>query len=700
MKRIYFLISVVAILASCNSKTEMSTTNPLLQDFSNNYQAAPFDKIKTENFVPAFKTLIEESENKINAIANCSETATFDNTIIALEESSMKLNRVSSIFYNLNSAETNSEMQKAAQIISPLLTEHESKTTLNVALFERIKALYNDMDNQNYSAEQITVITNYYKDFVRNGANLSETDKKHFVEIKKELSSLSLTFDDNLLHETNAFSLNITDEKDLAGLPQYVINAAKEEAANQNKEGWVFTLNYPSYVPFMQYSANRELREKMFKAYTSRANHNDKYDNKANVVKIANLRLELANILGYKTYADYALEERMALTPEKVNNFIKNLHNASRPFAEKEIAEVATLAKKEGFTGELQRWDFSYYSEKLKAEKYGFNEEMVKPYFELEKVSKGIFDLSNMLYGITFKEVTNIPTYNKDVKTFEVYSSDNKFISLLYMDFFPRESKQGGAWMTEYCSQSNINGKSIRPHISIVCNFTKPTQDTPSLLTFSEVTTFLHEFGHALHGMLTQCTYPSVSGTSVYRDFVELPSQIMENFAVKKEWLDMFAVHYKTGEKIPQDLIEKIIKAQNFQAGYSQERQLSFGMNDMSWHSINKPFNGDVVEFEKKAMSATELFPEVKGSLMSSSFSHIFAGGYASGYYGYKWAEVLDADAFSVFEKNGIFNKEIANSFYENILSKGGSEHPSKLYKQFRGQEPTVDALLERSGLK
>lgn len=678
----------------------MNNNNPLLQEFGNVHQTTPFDKIKVDNFVPAFTEIITETELLIDKIAACQENPTFDNTITQLEIASMKLDRLSNIFYNLNSAETNKELQEYAQIISPMLTEHESKITLNKNLFERIETLYNDIANQDYTAEQITVITNYYKDFVRNGANLNDSDKQHFVDIKKELSTSSLKFDDNLLHETNSYTLNITNSNDLSGLPQFAIDAAKEEAETRNAEGWIFTLNSPSYVPFMKYSSNREFREKIFRAYTSRANENNEYDNKDLVVKIANLRLELANLLGYKSYADYALEERMALTPEKVNNFLQELHNASHPFAKNELKEVSELAKSEGFNDTIQRWDFSYYSEILKSKKYGFNESEVKPYFELSNVTKGIFDLSNILYGISFKEVNNIPVYNKDVKTYEVYSADNKFIAVLYTDFFPRQSKQGGAWMTQYLTQSNIDNNSIRPHISIVCNFTKPTNDTPSLLTFGEVTTYLHEFGHALHGMLTQCTYPSVSGTSVYRDFVELPSQIMENFAVKKEWLDMFAVHYKTGEKIPQELIEKIIAAQNFQAGYLQERQLSFGLNDMAWHSLSTTFNGNINDFERAAMSPTEIFPEIKGSSMSTAFSHIFAGGYASGYYGYKWAEVLDADAFSLFEENGVFNKEIANSFYENILSKGGSEHPYKLYKQYRGQEPTIDALLKRSGLK
>ncbi|TKG90182.1 M3 family peptidase [Puteibacter caeruleilacunae] len=687
---------------SFNSGKKMNKegANPLLMEFSAVHQAAPFEDIKPEHFVPAFKQRIEEAEKGIDAIVAQKEAATFDNTIIPLEEGSEKLGRLASVFFNMNSAVTSSEMQKIAQEVSPLLTAFSSKMLLNKGLYARVKTIHDKMDQLSFTEEQKTVVNNYYKDFVRNGANLNDEQKKRFVEIKTELSKLNLKFSENVLAETNAFELLITDEKDLAGIPESIREGAAMTAKSKGKEGWMFTLQYPSFVPFMKFADNRELREKMYRAYTSRGNKDNKYNNNENVKKIVNLRLELANMLGYSSYSEYVLKERMAETPKKVTAFLEDLHNASRPFAKKEYAEVLEFAKNNGGPKELKRWDWSYYSDKLKEEKYGFNDEAVKPYFKLENVSKGIFDLAHTLYGISFKEVNNIPKYHEDVKTYEVYDEKGNFLSVFYTDFFPRESKQGGAWMTDYRGQSNINGKMIRPHVSIVCNFNKPTATKPSLLTFDEVTTFLHEFGHALHGMLANATYPSVSGTSVYRDFVELPSQIMENFATEREWLDKVAVHYETGEKIPQELIDKMLKAKNYQAGYASERQLSFGMNDMAWHSITKPFKGDVVKFEKDAMSKTELFDEVKGSAFSPAFSHIFAGGYAAGYYGYKWAEVLDADAFSLFQKNGIFDKATAKSFRSNVLEKGGSIHPMILYKNFRGQEPTIEALLERSGLK
>ncbi|MCT4640498.1 MAG: M3 family metallopeptidase [Bacteroidales bacterium] len=677
----------------------MEDINPLLIEFDGAFKTSPFDKLKSEHFVPAFNTVIEESWNKIVEIADSETEPSFVNTVEELEKATIKLGRISSIFFNLNSAETNKEMQSAAQTISPMLTEFNSNILLNENLYKRVKILYNNIDIDDYSTEQKSLLKDYYTSFVRNGADLDNDKRERFVKIKKELSTKTLKFQENVLEETNSFMLHITDADDLKGLPDYAVTAAKQEAESRELEGWVMTLDYPSYIPFMKYADNRQLREKMFRAYTSRSNKGNEYDNNNLIKEIVALRLELANILGYKTYADYVLEQRMALTPDKVNNFISELHDASVEFAVKEKSEVVDFASKSGFTEELQRWDFSYYSEKLKSDKFGFNDEMIKPYFKLENVTRGIFELSEKLYGISFKQVDNIPLYHEDVETYEVYRPDGSFLSLLYMDFFPRKGKQGGAWMTDYCSQYNFGGDDVRPHISIVCNFSKPTTDSPSLLTFDEVTTYLHEFGHALHGMMSECKYPSLSGTSVYRDFVELPSQIMENFAVEKEWLDMFAEHYTTGEKIPADLIKKIIDASNFQAGYLQERQLSFGMNDMAWHTLTDGKVDDVVDFESRAMAPTELFPKVEGSAMSTAFSHIFAGGYAAGYYGYKWAEVLDADAFSVFKERGIFNKDVAGSFCKNILQRGGTDHPMKLYKKFRGKEPSVKALLKRSGL-
>lgn len=677
----------------------MEDINPLLIEFDGAFKTSPFDKLKSEHFIPAFNTVIEESWNKIIEIADSEAEPTFVNTVEELEKATIKLGRISSIFFNLNSAETNKEMQSAAQTISPMLTEFNSNILLNENLYKRVKTLYNNIDIEDYSTEQKSLLKDYYTSFVRNGADLDNDNRERFVKIKKELSAKTLKFQENVLEETNSFMLHITDADDLKGLPDYAVTAAKQEAESRELEGWVITLDYPSYIPFMKYADNRLLREKIFRAYTSRSNKGNEYDNNNLIKEIVALRLELANILGYKTYADYVLEQRMALTPDKVNNFISELHDASVEFAVKEKSEVVDFARKSGFTEELQRWDFSYYSEKLKSDKFGFNDEMIKPYFKLENVTRGIFELSEKLYGISFKRVDDIPLYHEDVETYEVYRPDGSFLSLLYMDFFPRKGKQGGAWMTDYCPQYNFGGDDVRPHISIVCNFSKPTTDSPSLLTFDEVTTYLHEFGHALHGMMSECKYPSLSGTSVYRDFVELPSQIMENFVVEKEWLDMFAEHYTTGEKIPADLIKKIIDASNFQAGYLQERQLSFGMNDMAWHTLTDGKVDDVVDFESRAMAPTELFPKVEGSAMSTAFSHIFAGGYAAGYYGYKWAEVLDADAFSVFKERGIFNKDVAGSFCKNILQRGGTDHPMKLYKKFRGKEPSVKALLKRSGL-
>lgn len=701
MKKLIVALAIITVLSACNKKGKMEkqSANPLLTEFSTLHQTAPFDKIETEHYLPAFKQLVAEAEAKIDELTANTDAPTFENTIVPMEVGDERLDRAASVFFNLNSANTNDEMQQLAQQISPMLTEFSSKIQLNEKLFKRVKAVYNDLEKGDYTAEQKMVVTKHYKGFVRNGANLNEADKKRFAAIKSELSKLTIQFSNNVLSETNAFFLHVEKEKELAGLPQFAKEAAAEEAKKRELKGWVFTLQYPSYAPFMKFAENRALREKMYKAYTSRANHNDDKDNKELVSKIANLRLELAQIMGAKSYAEYVLTERMAENPDRVVNFLEKLHKASRPAALKEYAEVQKYAKKNGANFDIQRWDWSFYADKLKEEKYGINDELVKPYFELNKVKEGIFELAKRLYGLSFKPVDNIAKYHEEVQVYEVYDETQKFLSVLYMDFFPRESKRGGAWMTSYRSQSNVNKNSIRPHISVVCNFSKPTETTPSLLNFDEVTTFLHEFGHALHGMLSKCTYPTVSGTSVYRDFVELPSQVLENWATQKEWLDVFAVHYKTGKRIPADLIQKILDAQNFNAGYLSERQLSFGMLDMAWHTIEKPFKGNVSKFEEKAMSKTELFEPVKGSAMSPAFSHIFAGGYAAGYYGYKWAEVLDADAFAAFKENGIFDKATANKFRQNVLEKGGSEHPMQLYIQFRGKEPSTDALLKRSGL-
>lgn len=677
-----------------------NTNNPLLKPFQTIHQTAPFGEIKNEHFLPAFKVAIEEARAEVQAIIDNPDAPTFENTIVAMSQSGDRLSTIRKIFFNLNSAETNEEIQKIAQEVAPMLSEFGNDISLNPDLFARVKAVYEQKEGLVLTPEQETLLENSYLGFVRSGANLDEEQKARYREITGELSKLSLKFSENVLAETNAFELHITDEADLAGLPGFVKEGAAHAAKSKDKEGWVFTLQYPSYVPFMKYADNRELREKMFRAFSSKGNQNNEYDNKELIKKIVALKLEKAKLLGYKSHADYVLQRRMAETPERVTEFLADLHLASRPAAEKDFAEVVEFAKSQGFNDELQRWDWGYYSEKLKNARYGFNEEEVKPYFKLENVIDGVFGLAKTLYGLELKENKDIPVYHPDVKAYEVFDADGRFVSVLYMDFFPRDGKRAGAWMTDFRGQWIEDGKDNRPHVSIVTNFTKPTDNKPSLLTFDEVTTFLHEFGHGLHGMLSKCKYESTSGTNVFWDFVELPSQMHENWAYEKEWLDRFAVHYETGEKIPSELIEKIVAAKNFQAGYLSERQLSFGMLDMAYHNITSPLKGEIVAIENKAMEPTELFPPVEGSLMSTSFSHIFAGGYSAGYYSYKWAEVLDADAFSIFKKNGIFDKATADAFRQNILEKGGSENPMDLYVRFRGQEPTVDALLERSGLK
>ncbi len=672
--------------------------NPLLSKFSTAHHTAPFSLIKMEHYMPAFLEGIKLAKEEIELIAHNKEDASFENTIEAMDFIGELLDQVSSVFFNLNHADTNDEMQTLAREVSPLLSEFSNDIVMNEPLFARVKLVHDNKEALNLNAEQAMLLDKRYKSFVRSGANLVGEKKARIREISKELSQLTLQFGENVLAATNNFELNITDEKELAGLPDGVMEAAASIAKSKDKQGWVFTLQFPSYVPFMQYADNRELREKMFKVYTSRC-FNDEFDNQEIIKKIVALRLEKVQLFDYPNYAQFVLEERMAENPDKVIGFLNELLEASMPKAKEEFTELQVYAKSIGADFELQRWDWAYYAEKLKTEKYQVNDELTRPYFELERVKKGIFDLATELYGLNFKLNTEIDKYHEEVDVYEVFDKKGDFLSVFYADFHPRDSKQGGAWMTSYSEQFLQSGKDHRPHISIVCNFTRPTETKPSLLSFGEVTTFLHEFGHALHGMLSQCSYPSLSGTSVYRDFVELPSQFMENYAFEKEWLDKVAEHYKTGEKIPADLVQKIIDSGNFHSGYAFIRQISFGLNDMAWHSIEKPLDESVSDFESGAMQATELFPRLETSCMSPAFSHIFAGGYAAGYYGYKWAEVLDADAFDAFKQNGIYNKEIADSFRMNVLERGGSEHPMDLYKRFRGKEPSIAPLLKRSGL-
>ncbi len=674
-------------------------TNILQKGFDTLHQTPPFEHIKEENYLPAFKELIAEAKKKVNEIANNPDEPDFYNTVVALEKCGEKLGIVSHIFFNLNHAETNEQIQSIAREVSPLLTEYSNDIWLNASLFRKIKLVYEHQDMLSLSDEQQKLLEDSYKGFVRKGALLKGNDRKRYREITTELSKLTLQFGENLLAETNAYQLHITDKSELEGLPEGVLEAAAGIAKSEEKEGWMFTLQFPSYVPFMKYAANRELRKQMYMAYSMRGNNENKHDNKSLIKQIVSLRVEKAKLLGYDTHAHFVLEEHMALSPDKVNSFLQELLDASIHVARQDVKEVEEYAHKKGLEGKLQRWDYAFYGEQLKAEKYGLDDEATRPYFRLEKVEEGVFGLATKLYGITFKENKEISKYHDEVKTYEVFDADGTFLSVFYVDYHPRATKQGGAWMTSFRDQHKDGSGDVRPHISIVCNFTRPTENKPSLLTFTEVQTFLHEFGHALHGILSNVTYESLAGTNVYRDFVELPSQIMENWATQKEWLKDVGLHYETGEVIPEEMIQKIIDSENYQSGYAMVRQLSFGMNDMAWHSLGDVFDQDVIAFEQKSMAATELFPTVEGTAFSTGFAHIFDGGYAAGYYGYKWAEVLDADAFEAFKENGIFDKETATKFRKEILERGGTDHPMKLYKAFRGQEPTIEPLLKRSGL-
>ena len=671
----------------------------LTSKFDTKYDTAPFSKIKNEDFLPAFQEGIALAKAEIDAIVANKDKPTFQNTIEALDFSGYTLDRLSSIFFNLNSAETNDEIQKIAQEVSPLLSEFGNDITLNVDLFAKVKAVYEQKDSLNLNPEQATLLDKKYKGFSRNGANLAEDKKILLREIDKELSKTSLKFGENVLAETQGFQLHIIDDKDLSGLPEGTIEAARSLAKSQESEGWIFTLDYPSYVPFLTYADNRELRKKMAIAFGAKGFQNNEFDNRENVLKIAKLRFDRAQLLGYTTHAHFVLEERMAENPEKVLTFENDLLAKAKPAALKEFADLTTFAKKLDGIEQLEKWDGAYYSEKLKQELFNLDDEKLKPYFQLEKVLDGAFTTAQKLYGLSFEESFEIDKYHDDVTTYEVKDIDDNLVAIFYADFFPRKGKRNGAWMTSYKSQFIKEGKNERPHISIVCNFTKPTETKPSLLTFNEVTTLFHEFGHALHGILANTTYPSLSGTSVYWDFVELPSQIMENWCYEPEALALFAYHYKTDEMIPIELVQKIKESSNFQEGMTTMRQLSFGLLDMGWHAHDPSNIKDIKIFELQQFADTQLYPDVKENAMSTAFSHIFQGGYSSGYYSYKWAEVLDADAFEFFQEKGIFNKEVADKFKDNILSKGGTEHPMILYKRFRGHEPSPDALLKRAGL-
>ncbi|MFD2823068.1 M3 family metallopeptidase [Lacinutrix iliipiscaria] len=673
--------------------------NILLESFKTEFQSAPFSKIKNNDFLPAFKHAIKVAKTEIDNILKNSEAPTFKNTIEALEFSGEQLDRISSLFFNLNSAETNETIQKIAQEVSPLLSEFSNDITLNEGLFKRVKAVYDTQSHLELTTEQKTLLDKKYKSFSRNGANLSQEKKLQLRSIDKNLSQLKLKFGENVLAETNAFEMLITDENDLSGLPEGAKEAAKQIAESKQKKGWMVTLDYPSYIPFMTYANNRELRKKLAIASGAKAFKGNHLDNQDIVLKLAKLRHQRANLLGYKTHAHFVLEERMAKTPETVQRFLNELLEKAKPAALREFKNLENFAKKLDGIDQLQKWDSAYYSEKLKQKLFSLDEEQLKPYFKLENVIHGAFTVAQKLFGLQFKEINTIDKYHEDVLTYKVVDASGELVSIFYADFFPRPGKRNGAWMTSYKPQSIKDGVNNRPHISIVCNFTKPTKSKPSLLTFNEVTTLFHEFGHALHGMLANTTYPSLSGTSVYWDFVELPSQVLENWCYEKEALELFAKHYETGEIIPMALVEKIKESATFHEGMQTLRQLSFGLLDMSWHGQDPSNIDDVKTHETEAFNSTKLYPDVAENCMSTSFSHIFQGGYSSGYYSYKWAEVLDADAFEYFKAEGIFNRTVANKFKDNVLSKGGIEDPMTLYKRFRGHEPKPEALLKRAGL-
>ena len=673
--------------------------NPFFAETGTPHQTVPFHLIRTEHYEPAINQAMEEHDREIEAIIHNPEAPTFGNTIVTLEKSGALLDRVTTVFGNMLSAETNDEMQDIASRVMPKLSEHSNNITLNEQLFGRIKAVYENTDKESLGTEERTLLQNTYDGFVRNGANLDDKQKERFREIAAQMSILTLNFSQNNLKETNAFELHLEDNQ-LDGLPESALEAYAQNARERGKEGHIVTLHAPSFGPFMKYSTHRDLRQQLYMAYNTQCTGANEHNNEDIVRLLVNLRQEGAQLLGFDTVADLVLTRRMAENSGNVYRLLDQLFDAYAPAARLEVSEVEALAKEmEGEDFQLMPWDWAYYSDKLKMKKFDLDDEALRPYFELGKVIEGVFGLATRLYGITFAKNENISTYHEDVSAYEVFDKDGSFLAVLYTDFHPRAGKRSGAWMTSFKGQWKDEHGDSRPHISVVMNFTKPTADKPALLSFSEVNTFLHEFGHALHGMFADSTYQSLSGTNVYWDFVELPSQFMENFAIEKEFLATFAKHYQTGETIPEELIRRIVDASNFNVAYACLRQLSFGYLDMAWYTRTTPFEGDVRTYERQAWAKTQILPSVEGTCMSVQFSHIMAGGYAAGYYSYKWAEVLDADAFSLFKEKGIFNPDVANSFRTEVLSKGGTEHPMTLYKRFRGQEPGIEALLKRNGI-
>ena len=675
--------------------------NPLLERWDTPHHTPPFSKIKVEQYVPATREAIKEAENDINAITNQKEKPTFENTIVAMQNAGEKLTRVSELLFNLNECNTSPEMQAAVMTVLPDITRYSNWVSMNEKLFARVKKLYDKRDKLNLTTEQAVLLDDTYRSFVQNGVNLPKKEKELFAQYDEELSQLTQTFNQNVLADNNEYTLHITNKKDLRGLPDNVIAAAKEEAAGRNLDGWVFTLDYPSYGPFMTYADNRDLREQMWRAYNSRGFRKNANNNEENIRRITELRMLKAKLLGYDCYASYALSDKMAKDITTVGKFMQELQNSSLSKALNEVKSVQQFAEDHGVDFVLQRWDFSYYSEKMKKERYSFDSELLRPYFQLERVRQGIFDLYGKLYGIRFVEAPSIEVYHPDVKAYEVFEG-RRFMGVLYLDMYPRASKRSGAWMTEFRGQSKVVGKlmapatDIRPLIQVVCNFTKPVGDKPSLLSFDEVETFMHEMGHAMHGMLSDVTYPSLSGTNVKHDFVETMSQLMENWCYETEFLNTFAKHYQTGDTIPAEYIKKIKEGKNFLSAYACIRQLNYGNIDMAYHTLKEPLTVSIEEFEHKNM--IELLPVVDGAISSTAFTHVFSGGYAAGYYGYKWAEVLDADIFSKFKADGIFNKATATQFRNIILSRGGSDDPSEMFRKFMGRDPRIEAFLIRSG--
>lgn len=675
--------------------SEGQNANPLLQDWNTPHQTPPFSRIRNEHYVPAMRQAIKEAEANIQRIIKQKDAPTFENTIVALQTASERLDMISGVMFNINECNTDAELQGIVMQLSPELTRFSNSVNMNEKLFARVKAVYEQRARLGLTAEQRTLLEDTYKGFVRNGVNLTGKAKRQFAKNSERLSELSQMMNQNVLADNNDYVLHVTRQEDLSGLPENVVAAAREEAQERNMEGWVFTLAYPSFGPFLTYADNRGLREQIWRAYNSRGNRGNGNDNNEVIREMTRLRLEQAQLLGYHNYSEYVLSDRMCETPKQLADFFKQLMDASLPFATRDLKEVSDFAKGMGAELPLQCWDFSYYSEKLKQKKYDFDEELLRPYFQLEKVRQGIFDLYGRLYGLSFKESNTIEVYHPDVKVYEVFDG-SRFMGVLYLDMHPRASKRSGAWMTEFRGQSNIGGKQVRPLIQVVCNFSKPVGDKPALLSFDEVETFMHEFGHAMHGMLSDCTYPGTSGTNVKRDFVELPSQVMENWCYEPQFLNTFAKHYVTGDTVPGDYIKKIKAAEKYLAGWLCVRQLSLGLVDFGFHTIDKPIEGPIEDFERQHM--VELQPAVKGANTSTAFTHIFAGGYASGYYGYKWAEVLDADVFSKFKQNGIFDKATAEAFRRELLSKGGTEHPAVLFRNFMGRDPNIFALMLRCG--